>query len=243
MRVAVFLWGITRRRNRCRQTYAANIVRYICLPLQHAMEFPSKNIETAITALSGLPGIGKKTAFRLALHILKQTELEAEQLGNAIIALRKNTRYCRQCHNIADEELCRVCSNPRRHQVNICIVEDTKDVMAIESTNQFNGVYHVLGGLVNPLQGIGPGNLTIEHLMARLNALQEAGTPCEEIILALAASIEGDTTSFYLSKKLAPMGIRITSIARGIPVGLDLEFTDEITLARSFLNRTAVNMG
>lgn len=207
------------------------------------MEFPSKNIEAAITALSGLPGIGKKTALRLALHILKQTELEAEQLGAAIIDLRKNTHYCRQCHNISDEDLCRVCSNPRRQQTSICVVEDIKDVMAVESTNQFNGVYHVLGGLINPLQGIGPANLTIDLLVSRLIALQAAGTPCEEVILALAASIEGDTTSFYLSKKLAAMGIRITSIARGIPVGLDLEFTDEITLARSILNRTAVNIG
>lgn len=202
------------------------------------MEYPSKNIEEAIAELSGLPGVGRKTALRLALHILKQTEADAERLGLAIISLRKNTRYCERCHNISDEALCKICSNQRRRQDLVCIVEDTKDVIAIEGTHQFNGVYHVLGGLINPLQGIGPSQLQIESLVERITR-----DGCAEIILALSASIEGDTTAFYLTKKLAPLGVQISSIARGIPVGLDLEFTDEVTLARSLLNRTPVNLG
>jgi len=199
------------------------------------MEYPSKNIAEAIAELSSLPGIGRKTALRLALHILKQSEADAERLGSAITALRKNIKYCQKCNNISDEDLCNICANPRRRQELICIVEDMKDVIAIEGTHQFNGVYHVLGGLVNPLQGIGPSQLNIESLFPRIASQQ-----CEEVIFALSASIEGDTTSFYLSKKLTPLNVRITSIARGIPVGLDLEFTDEITLGRSLINRTAV---
>lgn len=202
------------------------------------MEYPSKNIESAIAELSGLPGIGRKTALRLALHILRQSEADAERLGQAIITLRRDTRFCSRCHNISDDEICKICNNPRRRQDLICIVEDTKDVIAIESTHQFNGVYHVLGGLINPLQGIGPGQLHIESLVERIP--RESTT---EVILALSASIEGDTTAFFLTKKLAPLGVQITSIARGIPVGLDLEFTDEVTLARSLLNRTPVNLG
>ena len=202
------------------------------------MEYPSKNIEEAIAELSGLPGIGRKTALRLALHILKQSEADAERLGLSIISLRKNTRYCVRCHNISDEEVCKICNNPRRRQDLMCVVEDTKDVIAIEGTHQFTGVYHVLGGLINPLQGVGPSQLHIDSLVERIP--KENTT---EIILALSASIEGDTTAFYLTKKLAPLGVQVSSIARGIPVGLDLEFTDEVTLARSLLNRTPVNLG
>jgi recombination protein RecR len=200
------------------------------------MEYPSKTVEEAINALARLPGVGRKTALRLALHLLKQPESEAELLGGAIVALRKNTFFCKRCFNLADGELCKICANPRRQQHLVCIVEDAKDVMAIESTNQFNGVYHVLGGLINPLQGVGPSQLTIEPLLERLR-----NQPCEEAILALSASIEGDTTAFFLTKKLAPTGVRVSSIARGIPVGLDLEFTDELTLARSLMNRTTVS--
>ncbi len=200
------------------------------------MEYPSKSIENVVNELSGLPGIGKKTALRLALHILKQSEVEAERLGESIIHLRKNIRYCNECHNISDEELCGICKNTRRDQRIICVVEDTRDVIAIENTLQFHGLYHVLGGLINPLAGIGPSMLHIEPLIDRVKSRQ-----AEEVIFAFSANIEGDTTAFYLSKKLIPLGVRVSSIARGIPVGLDLEFTDEITLGRSLQNRTQLS--
>jgi recombination protein RecR len=197
------------------------------------MEYPSKAIEEVVHELASLPGIGRKTALRLAFYILKQPEKEAERLGAAIIALRKSIRYCKQCFNICDEELCRICAHPRRNPKLICVVEDAKDVIALENTHQYNGVYHVLGGLINPLAGIGPSALNIEPLVARVRA-QEA----EEVIFAFSANIEGDTTAFYISKKLPLSGVRISSIARGIPVGMDLEFTDEVTLARSLQHRT-----
>ena len=197
------------------------------------MEYPSKAIEEAVIQLSGLPGIGRKTALRLALHILRQREEEAEQLGKAIIDLRKNVKYCQKCHNLSDQDLCHICSNPRRNSKLLCVVEDMKDVIALESTHQFQGLYHILGGLINPLQGIGPSMLNVESMLQRV---REEGI--EEIIFAFSANIEGDTTTFYLQKKLAPLAVRMTSIARGVPVGTDLEFTDEITLARSLINRT-----
>lgn len=197
------------------------------------MEYPSKAIEEAVNELASLPGVGRKTALRLALHILKQSENDAERLGGSIINLRKNIKYCKSCHNISDEEQCKICKHPRRNKKLLCVVEDTKDVIALESTHQFNGIYHVLGGLINPLQGIGPSLLNIDSLISRL---PEEGI--EEVIFAFSANIEGDTTAFYIQKKLAKSGVRISSIARGIPVGTDLEFTDEITLARSLMNRT-----
>lgn len=197
------------------------------------MEYPSKAIEAAVVELASLPGIGRKTALRLALHILKKSEEEAEQLGTALINLRKNIKYCKQCFNISDDELCNICTNPRRDEKLVCVVEDTRDVIALENTHQFQGHYHVLGGLINPLQGIGPSMLNIEPLLERVRS----GT-IQEVIFAFSANIEGDTTTFYLSKKLNNLGIKVSSIARGIPVGLDLEFTDEVTLARSLLNRT-----
>jgi recombination protein RecR len=199
------------------------------------MEYPSKAIKDAVDELASLPGIGRKTALRLALFILKKTEEEAESLGNAIVTLRKNIKYCTSCHNISDNDLCNICSNNRRNTQLICVVEDTKDVIALESTAQFNGLYHVLGGLVNPLQGIGPGQLNIDTLIERVKE-QDA----KEVIFAFSANIEGDTTAFYITKKLKNLGVRISNIARGIPVGMDLEFTDEITLARSLINRTFI---
>lgn len=201
------------------------------------MEFPSKAIENAVNELANLPGIGRKTALRLALHILKQSESEAEQLGTAIIELRKNIEYCERCHNISDDKICRICNNPRRNASLLCLVEDAKDVIALENTHQFQGLYHVLGGLINPLQGIGPSMLHIESLISRIK--QEK---IEEVIFAFSANIEGDTTAFYIQKQLAPLDVRVSSIARGIPVGTDLEFTDEITLARSLMNRTLLAM-
>ncbi len=199
------------------------------------MNYPSKIIEKAINELASLPGIGKKTALRLALHILKQPVDNAVGLGEAIIALRKEIRYCKKCHNISDSELCNICANPRRDQQTICVVEDMKDVIAIESTNQFNGVYHVLGGIINPLMGIGPSHLNIDSLVEKIKEVE-----CKEVIFAFSANIEGDTTAFYISKKLTGTGVRVSSIARGIPIGLDLEYTDEITLGRSLLNRTII---
>jgi recombination protein RecR len=200
------------------------------------MEYPSKAIKEAIEELAGLPGIGRKTALRLALHILKQSEEDAERLGASIINLRKNIKYCNICFNISDEEVCGICSNNRRDAHLVCVVEDTKDVIALEGTSQFNGRYHVLGGLINPLQGIGPSQLNIDPLFNRVKEEE-----VKEVIFAFSANIEGDTTAFYLSKKLKSLGVRISSIARGIPVGMDLEFTDEVTLARSLINRTVLS--
>lgn len=200
------------------------------------MEYPSKAIKDAVDELASLPGIGRKTALRLALHILKQTEEDAERLGSSIVTLRKNIKYCTSCHNISDNDLCNICSNNRRNTQLICVVEDTKDVIALESTAQFNGLYHVLGGLVNPLQGIGPGQLNIDTLIERVKEQD-----VKEVIFAFSANIEGDTTAFFITKKLKSLGVRISNIARGIPVGMDLEFTDEITLARSLINRTVID--
>lgn len=197
------------------------------------MEFPSKVIEDGVNELSRLPGIGKKTALRLALHILKGTEPEAESLGKALIALRKDIQYCKTCGNISDTSECKICTSHRRSQSLICVVEDCKDVIAIENTGQFTGTYHVLNGVIHPMQGIGPEDLNIDALILRV----EKGE-VEEIIFALPASMEGDMTSFYIARQLEAHELRISSIARGIPVGSDLEFTDEITLARSLLNRT-----
>ncbi|MEL6133411.1 MAG: recombination mediator RecR [Bacteroidota bacterium] len=199
------------------------------------MEYPSKTIEEAVNELATLPGIGRKTALRLALHILKRPTEEAENLGQAIIRMRRETKFCKKCGNITDEEICHICKNPRRNQKLICIVEEAKDIIALESTHQYAGLYHVLGGLINPLAGIGPSMLNIEPLFQRIREGE-----VEEVIFAFSANIEGDTTAFYLSKKLSNMGVNVSSIARGIPVGTDLEFTDEVTLARSLLNRTRV---
>ncbi len=201
------------------------------------MEYPSKIIEKAIQELSGLPGIGRKTALRLALHILKQTEEKATSLGEAIISLRKDIKYCQNCYNISDSDICNICSNMRRDKEILCVVEDTKDVIALEGTHQFNGMYHVLGGVINPMMGIGPSQLNIDSLIERT---QKEGI--KEVIFAFSASIEGDTTAFYIAKKITPFGVRVSSIARGIPMGLDLEYTDEITLGRSLLNRTIISL-
>ncbi len=197
------------------------------------MEFPSKVIENGVNELSSLPGVGKKTALRLALHILKGTEEDAETLGKAIIALRRDIQYCRTCGNISDHDVCKICTSHRRDQAVVCVVEDCKDVIAIENTGQFTGTYHVLNGVIHPMQGIGPSELNIDSLVQRVGEQKVT-----EIIFALPTSMEGDMTAFYISKRLKEYDLRISSIARGIPVGSDLEFTDEITLARSLMNRT-----
>ncbi|TFV96183.1 recombination protein RecR [Algoriphagus kandeliae] len=200
------------------------------------MNLPSKLIEDAVTEISRLPGIGKKTALRLALHLLKQHEAHTEALALAITRMRQEVKYCKTCHTISDEEECSICKSHRRDGSIICVVEDIRDVLAIENTNQFNGKYHVLGGVISPIQGIGPEELHIESLINRIDVAKE-GEPVKEIILALSATMEGDTTAFYLSKRLKDKGVDISTIARGIPVGGELEFTDEVTLGRSIMTR------
>lgn len=201
------------------------------------MNLPSKLIEDAVTEISRLPGIGKKTALRLALHLLKQHEANTEALALAITRMRTEVKYCKTCHNISDEVECSICLNQRRDSTLICIVEDIRDVLAIENTNQYNGKYHVLGGVISPIQGVGPEELTIESLLNRVDQAIEANEPIKEAILALSATMEGDTTAFYLAKKLKEKGVSVSSIARGIPVGGELEFTDEVTLGRSIMTR------
>lgn len=182
-----------------------------------------------------LPGIGKKTALRLVLHLVKENENKTLALSEALSKMRLNIRFCKTCHNISDDDECFICRSHRRDKSLICVVEESKDVMAIENTSQYPGVYHVLGGIISPMNGIGPAELKIESLLQRI--ARSAGE-VKEIILALSSTMEGDTTAFYLHKKLKETGVKVTSIARGIPVGGDLEYTDEITLGRSITART-----
>ena len=195
-------------------------------------EYSSKLLENAVSEFSRLPGIGKKTALRLALYILNEDEMYAEKLGDAIINMRRNIRFCKRCNNISDNELCEICMNHKRDENTICVVEDTRDVMAIENTAQFNGLYHVLGGIINPMEGIGPNDINIQHLIERINK-----EDIKEIILALSATVEGDTTNYYIYKLVKEFGVKVTSIARGVSIGDELEYADEITLGRSILNR------
>ncbi|MEO6283542.1 MAG: recombination mediator RecR [Dyadobacter sp.] len=202
------------------------------------MNYPSRLIEDAVSEISRLPGIGKKTALRLALHLLKREEQQTRSLSEALLNMRTKTTYCVKCHNIADDRLCNICSNTKRDHSIICVVVDTRDVLAIESTNQYKGLYHVLGGIISPLEGIGPSDLHIDSLLARIEnpTDQEA---VQEIILALSPTMEGDTTAFYLQKKLRSTGVKMSTIARGVPIGGDLEYADEITLGRSIVSRVA----
>lgn len=196
------------------------------------MNFSSKYIEDTINQFAKLPGVGKKTAARFVIHILKQDMNEVESFVNSIVKLRSELKYCSICHNISDKEVCSICSNHNRDKNILCIVEDIRDVMAIESTQQYRGVYHVLGGIISPLDGIGPGDLNIESLIKRVSE----GT-IKEIIMALSTTMEGDTTNFYLYKKLKDFNITVTIISRGISIGDELEYADEITLGRSITNR------
>ncbi|AHM60400.1 recombination protein RecR [Flammeovirgaceae bacterium 311] len=197
------------------------------------MEYPSQHIERAVEEISKLPGIGRKTALRLALHLLRREETETVQLAQALIDLRTKTRHCSNCHNLSDHEICSICANPRRDNAVICVVENPQDVMAIENTSQYHGLYHVLGGVISPIEGVGPSDLRIDSLVNRVTA-----GSTKEVILAISPTMEGDTTAFYLTRKLKASGIRISSIARGVPVGGELEYTDEITLGRSIISRT-----
>ncbi len=192
----------------------------------------SSLLEGAVHELSRLPGVGKKTALRLALFLLKLEEQEVESFGNSIIKMRKEIQYCQNCHNISDTETCRICANPERNTGLVCVVEDIRDVMAIEATHQFKGLYHVLGGKISPMDGIGPNDLTIDSLISKA----ESGT-IGEVILALSTTIEGDTTNFYLYKKLKNYPIQISTLARGVGIGDELEYTDEVTLGQSILHR------
>lgn len=197
-------------------------------------DFASPLLENAVTELSRLPGIGRRTALRLALHLLRRDESESVALGQAIIDMRRNINYCRQCHNISDEDICPVCNDPRRDKTTVCVVENVNDVMSIERTRQYTGLYHVLGGVISPMDGIGPDSLEIDSLVKRV----EQGE-VDEVILALGATMEGDTTNYYIFRKLARFqDLRITQLARGVAVGNDLEYTDELTLGRSLLQRT-----
>lgn len=198
------------------------------------MQFPSQLIEEAVNEISKLPGIGKKTALRLALFLLKEEKESTIQLAEAIVNLRTKIKYCRQCHDISDSDICSICSSHRRDRSIICAVEDIPDVMAIENTSQYNGLYHVLGGIISPVEGIGPEELNIESLIDRVT---QPGSEVKEIILALSTTMEADTTCFYITKKLSDHEIKISTIARGVPVGGELEYTDEITLGRSILSR------
>lgn len=197
-------------------------------------EFASSLLENAVSEFAKLPGIGRKTALRLALHLLKQDKERAYSLGEAVIKMRDEIQYCRVCHNISESEVCPICSDPTRDTSTVCVVENVKDVMSIENTHQHHGLYHVLGGLISPIDGIGPQDIEIDSLVERVKAGGIA-----EVILALSATMEGDTTNFYIFRKLAPYPeVKITMLARGVSVGNEIEYTDELTLGRSIQNRT-----
>lgn len=198
------------------------------------MNFPPKLVEDAIEEISKLPGIGKKTALRLVLHLLKQDESAANNLADALVKLREDTKYCSTCHIISDTTDC-TCKTIKRDLTTVCVVQDTPDVIAIENTHQYRGLYHVLGGVISPIEGIGPEELNIDSL---INRIKDSEPQIEEVILALNPTMEGDTTAFYLTKKLKELGTKVTTIARGIPIGGELEYADEVTLGRSIITRT-----
>jgi recombination protein RecR len=196
-------------------------------------EYPSQLLERAVSEFAKLPGIGRKTALRLVLHLLRQETEEVERFAEAVTQMKHEIKHCRVCHNISDSDVCPICSSPQRDASTICVVENVRDVMAIENTAQFNGLYHVLGGIISPMDGIGPSDLEIDSLVSRV---AEGGV--KEVILALSPTMEGDTTNFYLFRKLAGYDVKMSVIARGISVGAELEYADEVTLGRSILNRT-----
>lgn len=196
-------------------------------------QYPSQLLEKAVSEFAKLPGIGRKTALRLVLYSLRRTDEEVGEFANALVHLKKDVRYCKVCHNISDTGICPICSDPHRDSTTVCVVENIQDVMAVENTMQYHGLYHVLGGIISPMDGIGPGDIEIESLVNRV-----AKGNIKEVILALSSTMEGDTTNFYISRRLQPYNIKLSVIARGISVGDELEYTDEVTLGRSILNRT-----
>lgn len=195
-------------------------------------QYPSQLLQNAVDEFSKLPGIGRKTALRLVLNMLRRDEEDVNRFANAVIRLRSEVRYCSVCHNISDTETCQICSNPARDKTTICVVETVKDVMSVENTQQYRGLYHVLGGVISPMDGIGPNDLEIESLVKRVS---DGGI--KEVILALSPTMEGDTTNFFLFKKLSGFDVKITTIARGVAVGDELQYADEVTLGRSIMNR------
>ncbi len=197
------------------------------------MDFSSRLIETAVNEFAKLPGVGRKTALRYVLHLLRQEEKEVSAFSEAFLRLKQELKYCKNCHNISDQELCSICINPRRDHSLICVVEDIRDVMAIENTGQYNGIYHLLGGIISPMDGVGPGDLNINRLVEKV-----AGNQVKEVIMALRTTMEGDTTIFYLYKKLSSYTVILSTLARGVSIGDELEYADEITLGRSITNRT-----
>ncbi len=195
------------------------------------MEYSSQLLEKAVYQISKLPGIGKKSALRLALHLLKQDEIYTHQLAESLTKLRNEIKYCQICHNHTDQDICQICSSNHRDHSIICVVENVLDVLSIENTAQFKGLYHVLGGIISPVNGIGPSNLNIDSLLGRITL------ETKEIIMALSSTMDGDTTAFYLTKKIKEKGCKVSSLARGIPIGGEIEYADEITLGRSILSR------
>ena len=199
-------------------------------------QYSSLLLEKAVSEFAKLPGIGKKTAMRLVLHLLRQDTATVEAFGNSVITLKREVKYCKVCHNISDTDVCQICANTQRDSSTVCVVENIRDVMAVEATQQYKGLYHVLGGVISPMDGVGPGDLQIESL---INRVKDGGV--KEIILALSTTMEGDTTNFYLYRKLEKSGVKLSIIARGVSIGDELEYTDEITLGRSIVKRTAFN--
>lgn len=199
----------------------------------HVDRFPSRLLENAVNEFAKLPGIGRKSALRLVLHLLRQDVQDVEIFGNSLIQLRNEIKHCKTCHNISDTDTCSICSNPSRNPAIICVVENIKDVMSIENTQQFRGLYHVLGGIISPMNGIGPSDIEIDSLVTRV-----AEGSVQEVILALSTTMEGDTTNFFIYKKLKNFEVKISTLARGVSIGDELEYTDEVTLGRSILNRT-----
>jgi len=199
-------------------------------------QYSSLLLEKAVSEFAKLPGIGKKTAMRLVLHLLRQDTATVEAFGNSVITLKREVKYCKVCHNISDTDVCQICANTQRDSSTVCVVENIRDVMAVEATQQYKGLYHVLGGVISPMDGVGPGDLQIESL---INRVKDGGV--KELILALSTTMEGDTTNFYLYRKLEKSGVKLSIIARGVSIGDELEYTDEITLGRSIVNRTVFN--
>ena len=199
-------------------------------------QYSSALLEKAVGEFAKLPGIGRKTALRLVLFMLRQGDNDVDQFVNAVSKMKREVKYCRVCHNISDIDVCPICSDSRRDAATICVVENVQDVLAVENTQQFHGLYHVLGGIISPMDGIGPADLEIDSLVSRV-----AAGGVKEVILALSSTMEGDTTNFYISRKLADYPVKLSVIARGISVGDELEYTDEVTLGRSILNRTPFN--
>lgn len=201
-------------------------------------QFSSKLLEEAVHQISSLPGVGKKSALRLVLHLLNRSEEDVERFANAFVRLKKEVKFCRCCHNISDTDICEICSDKSRNPKIICVVQDLKDVMSIEATQQFRGLYHVLGGVISPIDGIGPNDLTIESLVKRVRE-----EPIDEVVLALSTTMEGDTTAYYIYRRLENLGINITTLARGVATGDELHYADEVTLGRSIVERRPYSTG